>query len=270
MLVIKLQEVKMKEKFSRTDPFLASIKERYPLCKPGTSKETVHIEIDLADSGMEYEVGDSIAVLPSNDAALVQKTIELLGATGSEVIENPKTKETIQFCEFLSNNANLRDCTRKFIGELGKRQSTPTKKADLEELLEKDGSEMLKEYQKNHDILDALELNKEAAFLPQEFCNLLKPMMPRFYSIASSQKAVGNAVHLTVVVQKWSSRGRERLGVCTHYLCNMIPLKSPDVPIYVHPHRGFTLPNDPHTPIIMVGPGTGIAPFRAFMQEREI
>lgn len=260
----------MSVKYSRTNPLMASIKERYLLCRPGTPKETVHIEIDLADSGMEYEVGDSIAVLPTNDLSLVQEIVGLLGVSGKEIINDPKTGEKIQLRDYLATKANLRDCTRKFVGEICERQNVAEKKLHLEQILESGSSENFKDFQNTNDVLDALDDNKEVSFELQEFCDLLKPIMPRFYSISSSQKAVGNEVHLTVALQKWRSQGRERLGVCTHYLCDMAPLNLPFVPIYVHPHRGFTLPSDSNAPIIMVGPGTGVAPFRAFMQEREV
>jgi sulfite reductase (NADPH) flavoprotein alpha-component len=260
----------MTDKFSRNHPFMASIHARHTLCRPGSLKETIHLEIDLKGSDMQYVVGDSIAVIPANDPELVQCILKCLKASGNEWIDDSRSKQKIQLIEFLLNQANLRDCTRKFIDEIAKRQTAVSKKTALEKLFETENSEPFKIYQNAHDVLDALEDNQEVVFSPQELCDLLKPMMPRFYSISSSQKAVGDQVHLTVVLQKWDAKGRKRHGVCTHYLCNLTPLNVPVVPVYLHPHRGFTLPKDPNAPIIMVGPGTGIAPFRAFMQERDV
>lgn len=103
----------------------------------------------------------------------------------------------------------------------------------------------------------------------EAFCSSLKPLMPRFYSIASSQKAVGDEIHLTVALHRDPWSHTQAPGVCTHFLCDLAPLHERRLPVYIHPHRGFTLPENPKAPIIMVGPGTGIAPFRAFMQERK-
>ncbi len=126
----------------------------------------------------------------------------------------------------------------------------------------------MKEYQKNHELWDALLDNPEVRFTPEEICHLIQPMLPRFYSIASSMKVVGEEVHLTVSYVKYMSNGQQRLGVCSHYLCDMAPMNLATIPVYLQPHHGFTLPADPKADLIMIGPGTGVAPYRAFMQER--
>lgn len=259
----------MKEAYSRTHPFLASVKTRHSLCLAGSEKETQHLEIDISGSNIQYSVGDSIAVLPLNDPEIVKEILNTQKSAGSESIQEPKTSKTFEFSEFLERHANLADCTRKLVDEVHRRQSDPKKKEFYGKLLNEEGGTLLKEYLHTNDILDLLQENPEVVFSPQELVSFVKPMMPRFYSISSSQKAVGNEVHLTVVLQKWEARGRVRRGVCSHFLSGLVPLGSAQVPLYLHPHRGFTLPEDTEAPIIMVGPGTGVAPFRAFMQERE-
>lgn len=259
----------MSEIYNRTNPFLAKIKERVSLCKPGTQKETIHIVVDIKGSGLSYSVGDSLAILPSNDPVLVERIIQRLD-TQNSIYTNPKTNEKWEIEKFLQTGANLGEFSRKFIEELLTRQKDAEKRTFLENLLHPDSNEKFKDYQQRNDILSVLELNPEVLFSVQEFCSLLKPMMPRFYSIASSQKAVGDEVHLTVALQKWSINERTCFGVCTHFLCDLMPLNLPVLPVYIHPSRGFTLPSDFNAPIIMVGPGTGVAPFRGFMQEREV
>lgn len=242
--------------YTRKNPFNASIKERYFLSKEGSHKETLHLTLDLKGSGMTYEVGDSVGVLPQNDPAIVKKTVCAIGAAGDELITNTRSGEQLPFVEFLTHHANIRDVTRKLI------KACPT----LEHLLA--NKENLKAFQAEHEVWDFLGSHPEIRLSPQELCDLLSPLLPRFYSIASSPKVVGDEMHLTIALVRYRGGGHERLGVCTHYLCNLAPLDQPVVPIYIQPHKGFTLPENPDTPIIMVGPGTGIAPFRAFAQER--
>lgn len=259
----------MTGKYSRTNPFLASIKERYSLCKPGSQKNTQHIVIDLSKSGIQYAVGDSVGILPNNDPELVQRMLDEMGATGEEIVKHKRSGERWSFREFLTKHANIKGFSKKFISELLDRQSDLRKKEVLEELLEKNGKEKFKEFQQLNEVYDVLEQHKEVVFSPQELCDILMPMLPRFYSIASSRNMVGEEVQLTVALHQCNFRGVPRLGVCSHYLCNLAPLYQQEIPVFIHPHNGFTLPEDPHASIIMIGPGTGIAPFRSFMQERE-
>lgn len=254
--------------YNKNNPFYTSVIDRYNLCHPDSEKNTQHLVLDLKNSEITYEVGDSIAIFPKNDPILVEKTLHAMGCTGNEVILEKQTKEPIILRQFLEVKANVTDVSRKFLSEIGIRQADPEKKAFIESLFSEESHEHLKTYLAHHELWDTLEENKDAVFTPQEICDLLMPQLPRFYSISSSNKVVGNEVHLTVGLLKYHTNGHQRLGVCTHYLCNLVPLNEPTVGIYLHPHKGFTVPENPETPIIMIGPGTGIAPFRAFMQER--
>jgi len=253
--------------YNKNHPFLASIKERYSLCSADSQKNTCHLILDLKNSGITYQVGDSVGVWPVNHPQLVLQTLKALGADGSETIID-KNSTPCNLKDFFEKKANITEVSRKLIAELSHRQINPAKKAQLSHLLSEGCKEALKHYQATHEIWDALLENEEVIFTPQEFVTHLMPLLPRFYSVASSINAVGEEVHLTVGHLKYETNGVLRRGVCTHYLCDLAPLYEPVIPIYIQPHNGFTLPEEPNTPIIMIGPGTGVAPFRAFMQER--
>jgi sulfite reductase (NADPH) flavoprotein alpha-component len=254
--------------FNKQHPFLASIKERSALSKPGSQKNTQHLVLDLRGSGITYAVGDSIGVFPQHDPDLVNKTLRALSASGKEVIQLKQTGESFSLIEFLTTKANITDISPKLFREIATRQPDVDKKHQLEEMLQEDKREILKAYLQKHEVWDFLVANEEVFLHPQEFADLLMPLLPRFYSISSSQKYVGDEVHLTIAPLEYESNGHKRRGVCTHYLCQLVDLHEAVVPIFVQPSHGFSLPLDPQAPLVMIGPGTGIAPFRAFLQER--
>lgn len=254
--------------YNRAHPFLATVKERYSLCKPGSAKKTFHIVLDLAGSNITYEVGDSIGIYPQNDPKVVELTLQAMRTTGSEQIWDKRTEKMWGLREFLTSRANLAEVSRKMLKEVLDRQTAPAKKLLLTNLFLEENKELLKVYLEAHELWDLLEEHSEVFFSPQELCELIMPALPRLYSIASSNKVVGSEVHLTVAYLEYESNGHKRVGACTHYLCMLAPMHVPIVPIYIQPHSGFTLPSNLDTHIIMIGPGTGVAPFRAFMQER--
>lgn len=254
--------------YSKEKPFLAKIKEKVNLCAPSSIKETHHIALDLSGSNIRYEVGDCVAVLPIHSDELLKKTLNALKMTGQEMVSGERCGFEGTIEEFLKFKANLSEINKKVIEALAEKQTNEEKKEQLTHLLQKENREELKNYLKGKQLWDLLSENREVTFEPQEICSMLKPLLPRFYSIASSQLVVGEEVHLTVKKQLFHAHGYEREGVCSHYLCDHAPKEGAAVPIYIHPHRGFTLPPDMHADLIMVGPGTGIAPFRGFMQER--
>lgn len=259
----------MTQQYTKDHPFIAKIKERYSLCQQGSAKNTQHIVLDLAGSGLHYEVGDSIGVWPVHDPLLVQSILSAMGASGEESVQDKRSGVAWALREYLARKANLSDISRKMLQSIHDRQTNPEKRLALELLLKDENHHLLKEYAASIDLLDLLEQQPEVKFTPQELVNLLMPLMPRFYSIASSKNVVGEEVHLTVALKQFSTDQRKRVGVCTHFLCNLAPKNEACIPVYVHPHKGFTLPQDPNSSLIMIGPGTGIAPYRAFMQERE-
>ncbi|MEC7839922.1 MAG: sulfite reductase [Chlamydiota bacterium] len=255
-------------KYSRLSPFIATIKHREDLCRTCPEKNTHHIIIDLKNSGLTYEVGDCLGVYPVNDPILLDRTLVAMKVSGDETVEDKKTGEAYPLREYLRIKGNITDISRKLFKEIVARQSNAEKKEKLEFLLAKENGTALKEYLYGKHLWDVLSYHHEVEFTPQEICDMLMPLLPRFYSIASSQGVVNDEVHLTVKLLSYEAHGHPRQGVCTHYLCNLAPEEEPIVPIFVQPHKGFTVPEASHVPIIMVGPGTGVAPFRAFMQER--
>jgi len=256
--------------YNKTNPFIASIKDRYSLCRAGSKKNVYHIVLDLKNSGMAYTVGDSIAIYPTHDAELVNRTLQALHATGKELVTDKHSEQTCELLDVLTHKTNITSISRKLLNEVAQRQTNPLKKTQLKELFEENNKDALKEYLHNHELWDVLQENQEAVFSPQEICSMLMPLLPRFYSIASSMKDVGEEVHLTVSDLSYYTNQHLRHGVCTYYLCELAPMNTAIIPIYVQPHRGFTLPDNPAANLIMIGPGTGIAPYRGFMQERMV
>lgn len=254
--------------YNKQNPFPASIKERYFLSKPGSRKKTQHVVFDLKESGLVYRPGDSLGMYPKHDPDLVRKTLQALNIPGNVCINFKQTGELISLSECLLVKVNITNVSPKLFREVFARQPDANKKHEMGQLLEESNREMMKAYLQKHEVWDFLLANEEIVFSAQEFVDLLMPMLPRFYSISSSQKLVGEEVHLTVAPFEYESNGHQRRGVCTHYLCELVDLHSPVVPIFIQPSHAFYLPEDHQVPLIMIGPGTGIAPFRAFLQER--
>lgn len=252
--------------YTRTNPILVPIKERYSLSKPGSGKTTHHIVLDLAGIDFPYEVGDSIGVYCPNDPHLVTLTLKYLNLSGDEIVTVPRSEEKVTLKRYLSEKGSITDFSKKFLSDIVERQTDPSKKAALESVLA--DKEVIKSYISSRHVWDLLKDNPEVPFTAQELVDRLMPNLPRFYSIASSQASTPDELHLTVILTQYESHGHLRLGVCTHFLCNLAPLHEAVLPIYLQPHKGFTVPENPQAPIIMIGPGTGIAPFRGFMMER--
>lgn len=231
-------------RWSRQNPFSAKLIESRPLNKPESSKETNHVAIDLTGSGLKYRVGDALGVCPTNCPELVAKIIRLLGADPEHVVHSPLGQEK-SIALALLEDCCLRDPT--------------------EELLQSFG---LPEVAEGMDVLDVLVAAGETAITPTKFVELLDPLNPRLYSIASSMKNVGDQVHLTVRKVTYEREGRLRKGVASTMLADRVEIGE-RVRVFVQPnHAGFTVPENTAAPMIMVGPGTGIAPFIAFLQER--
>ncbi len=241
--------------FDRNTPFLCKLLTRYPLNTASSSRQTWHVVLDLQDSQILYEPGDSIAVLPQNDPQRVQGIIRALHATGNEPVTT-STGQIFSLEHFLLYKANIATATKKLL-------SACNVSFDSES-----DTTALQQYISAHDVYEVITENN--ARLPLDvFTATLQPLLPRFYSIASSQRSNPETVDLTVAYVSYSVHGKERRGVCSHFLCDLVPLGSPTVPIYLQKSRDFHLPQNNMVPIIMIGPGTGVAPFRAFMQERE-
>ena len=210
------------EAYSRENPFIAPIKERYYLCEPHTGKSTLHIVIDIAGSGITYNVGDSVAIYPANDPASVRVLLNLLNATDDELITDKRAKTTASLWTHLLKKTDLNKVSKKLIEALRDRQRDPQKQEQLNAILAESASEALKIFQASHTVVEVLEGYLEPSFTPQEVCDLLMPLTPRFYSIASSRHAVGEEIHLTVTLQEWQVEGKVRKG-CAATISAILP-----------------------------------------------
>jgi sulfite reductase (NADPH) flavoprotein alpha-component len=251
----------MQPPYSRTNPFPAKMVVNRRLNEGSPSKETRHHEISLAGSGLTFEPGDSMAVYATNDPPLVEEIIHALGASGEEKVTTGKN-ETAPLRQALLRNYTITTPTPKFLKAIVERASAAPR---LKELLQPDHKHDLQVYLWGMEIIDFLVQHPSAKFTPEEFVSLLTKLQPRLYSVASSLRVYPESVHLIVDVIRYESYGRQRKGVASTFLaerCNDRP-----VPVFPSMAKHFHLP-DNDADIIMVGPGTGIAPFRAFLQER--
>jgi sulfite reductase (NADPH) flavoprotein alpha-component len=249
--------------YSRKNPFPGRLLINRRLNNPGSEKDTRHFEISLEGSGISYEVGDSMAVYPTNDPELVEEMLGALCAKGDEPIAGAKGAPDTTLREALLRQYCITQPTPKFLRAVAERASAAPL---LRELLQEDRRHDLETYLWGMEMIDFLIEHPSARFEPQEFVALLPKLQPRLYSIASSLKTHPTAVHFIVDVITYSSHGRRRKGVCSSFLAE----RCADSPAPIFPTASkFHLPEDNDVPIIMVGPGTGVAPFRAFLQERQ-
>lgn len=248
------------EGYSKTNPFPARLITNRMLTGAGSGKEVRHFEIALAGSGLSYDVGDALGVVPTNCPELVSSLLAVLGCDGEEAVKTPGGSETslrlalLQHFEITKPSPDLLKAAAAHHGELAALLDS-ARKADLKSYLW--GREIV-------DVLSGMTVRWSAS----EFVALLRKMAPRLYSISSSPKAHPGEVHLTVGAVRYDAHGRARKGVASTFLADRAGSDTP-VPVFVQVSHGFRLPTNPGTPVIMCGPGTGIAPFRAFLEERE-
>jgi sulfite reductase (NADPH) flavoprotein alpha-component len=255
--------------YTRSRPYHATIKERKLLSKPGSTKQTWHLSLDLKGSDLAYTVGDSIGVFAQNDPLFVRQLLDVLSASGEESIVDPRSGESFTIREFFSKKANLLRLSSALMKLVYECETDHDKKNEIGHLLKTEHKPLLTQYLSENDPFRFLKEHSPLKLPLQEVCAHFSPLLPRFYSVASSQKVCPDEVHLTVALFHFSHLGEPRLGVASHFLCHLAEHDKTAIPIYVQPCHGFTLPADPNTPIIMIGPGTGVAPFRAFLQERQ-
>jgi sulfite reductase (NADPH) flavoprotein alpha-component len=248
--------------YTRNNPFPSKMAVNRSLCGEGSKKDTRHFELDLTGWGLNYDVGDSMTVWPTNDAELADEIIKKLGAKGDEPVKSPARETTLR--EALLSDCRITQTTPKFLKAISERavNGAPL----LTELLKPERKQDLDTYLWGMEVIDFLIEHPSIKWTPQDFVDTLAKLMPRLYSISSSLKAHPEQVHFTIDVVHYESRGRKRKGVCSCFLAERAEKVS--IPVFPNPSR-FKLPEDGNTPIIMVGPGTGIAPFRAYLQERQ-
>ncbi|MEM0964710.1 MAG: flavodoxin domain-containing protein [Verrucomicrobiota bacterium] len=251
-----------KESFGKKRPFPAPILNNYDLNREGAFKSTHHIELSLNGSGLEYEAGDALGVYPVNDENVVDEIIAALSFDAEAEVPLPDGGEA-PLREALLKNYEIRTLSKKLITVWQERSGSES----LKSLIEEDSNEAWEEFFFGRDLVD-LVIDYPANFHSvEEFVGVLKKLHPRLYSIASSPQAHPGEVHLTVGVVTYETYGRLRGGVCSTYLANRSNGSLPSV--FVQPNKAFRPPANDDAPMIMVGPGTGIAPFRAFLEERE-
>lgn len=250
--------------YSRKNPFPATVEINRKLTGEGSEKDTRHYELSLAGSGLRYECGDSLGVFSSNCPELVEEIIKALHATGDEQVPgNDGAMKSLRAA--LTTDYQITQPSKKFIQHIAEQSDEGSL---LQELLDPLRKNDLESYLWGMEFIDFLQSHPSIHFMPEEFVKLLRKLQPRLYSIASSHKANPESVHLTIATVTYESHGRDRKGVASNYLAVSEGEKT-HVPVFIHVAKGFRLPESGETPIIMVGPGTGVAPFRAFLQERK-
>lgn len=248
--------------WDKSNPFSAPVLERISLNGRGSDKKTFHLELSLTGSGITYEPGDALGVLPRNSPSYVD---ELLSATrlrgDAPVVVDGKETSLLQA---LSETFEITTITRPFV----KAYASHNAWTDLGALLDKGREAELQAYSHGREIIDVLVAYPPRDLTPQTLVGMLRRLQPRLYSIASSLRAHEEEVHLLVGLTRYQSYGRLRQGVCSGFIGERLRDDEP-LQVYLSSNPNFRLPENPDARIIMVGPGTGVAPFRAFVEERE-
>jgi sulfite reductase (NADPH) flavoprotein alpha-component len=249
-------------KYSRKNPFPAELSERVLLNGKGSAKETIHLEFSLEGSGLEYETGDALAVVPHNAEDVVDDFIQTTGLDPEGTVLIKEQEYTLRTA--LTSQLDITSLSLPVM----KRYNEIAKDAKLEKLLDPANKAELQDYLYGREIIDLLHAFPAKEITADALVGIMRKLPPRLYSIASSPKAHPGEVHLTVGVVRYDAHSRQRKGVCSTYLSDRIEIGE-KAEVFVTPNKHFKIPADPDTPIIMVGPGTGIAPFRAFVEERK-
>eukprot|EP00667_Euglena_gracilis_P008432 EG_transcript_8539 len=252
---------------SKTNPFTARLTSRNRLTKPGSKKNTQHFVIDLKGSGLKYECGDSLGVFPTNDPLLVARTLDALRCLPSVVLAGQAEPLRDVLARKLNISRAPGSLAKWVLQQNAAHVATNSSLQALQAVAE--DTSKLSKYLENFEVWDFLQKHNHVALDPSEAVAKLGALLPRLYSISSAQAKVGDEVHLSIAAVEYTTSGIQRYGVCTNYLCNLVPLSNKTIPIYVQ-SSDFKPPTDPNKPVIMIGPGTGVAPFRAFLQEREV
>ncbi|EPT7032022.1 NADPH-dependent assimilatory sulfite reductase flavoprotein subunit [Cronobacter malonaticus] len=245
--------------YTKESPLTATLSVNQKITGRHSEKDVRHIEIDLGDAGLRYQPGDALGVWYQNDPALVQELLELLWLKGDEPVM--VGEKTLPLSEALQWHFELTVNTAAIV----ENYATLTRSEALLPLV--GDKAKLQDYAARTPIVDMVRF-APAQLEAEQLLGLLRPLTPRLYSIASSQAEVENEVHITVGVVRFDIEGRPRAGGASSYLADRLE-EDGEVRVFIEHNDNFRLPATPETPVIMIGPGTGIAPFRAFMQQRE-
>ena len=250
--------------YTRDHPFPARLVQCAPLNKAGSAKDTRHVVLDLRNSGLTYKVGDALGLYPENSPLVVNHLLEELRASGAEDVEG-RDGHWVSLRHALLHERTVTKPSDELLALLAEVATDPAEK----QALDKFAVEGMSEDDHRH-VLDLLHDYRSARPAIDAFAAALSPLQPRLYSISSSLLAFPNQVHLTVGLVRWQNmKGRQVDGVASTFLSDHIR-PGQHVRVFVHPSPKFGLPADKSVPVIMVGPGTGIAPFRAFLHERRV
>jgi sulfite reductase (NADPH) flavoprotein alpha-component len=247
--------------YSRKHPFPALLLENIVLNGRGSLKETHHLEFSLEGSGLSYEPGDVLGVYPTNAPDVIDALLQTLHFAGTEWVTLDDGKEGFLY-DALFRHYEITAITRPVM----QKYALLANNQKLDQLLH--DKQKLNDYLYGREMIDLVTDFPSGELSPQAFVGCLRKLPPRAYSIASSLKQHPDEVHITVAAVRYQSHGRDRKGVGSTYLAERIDGDA-TIPVYIDRNNNFKLPADPDTPIIMIGPGTGIAPFRAFVEERE-
>lgn len=250
--------------YSRENPFFAPLVDKRTLTRDVSSKQTMHLAFSIADSDLKYEAGDACGVIPQNDRQLAGEIIASLKFSPEAPVQLPKCG-TASLSDALTNHLQITRLTRKMIeayATIGNCQA-------LFDLLGPEQQTQLEKYTWDRGLIDLIHDYPGILHNPADLVAMLPKLAPRLYSISSSPYAHAGEIHTTIAVVRYRSHDRERGGVCSTLLADRTDTGERR-PIYIHPNKKFRLPAAPETPIVMIGPGTGIAPFRAFLHERRV
>jgi len=248
-------------RYDKRNPYTANVLDNLVLTGRGSSKETRHIELSLEASGLAYEPGDALGIMPANDPALVRDILGELGLAAEAPVS--VQGDFLPLGRALEERVEIAAITPRFLEQWGKLAQAPR----LQELAQAGQAEARADFARHHHIIDVLRQFPAKGLDPQDVLAALRPLQPRLYSIASSQLAAPDEVHLTVSVVRYGLQGAARTGVASGHLAERA-LPDATLPVYIQSNPHFRLPAD-DVPIIMIGAGTGVAPYRAFLQERE-
>lgn len=250
---------------TRLSPAPALFVEARRLNHSRSTKDTRHVVLSSIQEPLAYEAGDALGVVPSNCPVLVEELLASLGFQGDEPVSLP-TGKNMPLHQALLREFVITQPTSSLVHAAIERSSS----TELQSLIDPSRKLDLDQWMSGRDMVDVLKACAGAQFQPSEFVSLLRKLQPRLYSISSSPKANPGQVHLTVATVRYETHGRAKKGVASCWLADRLIPGESNLPVFLQPSKHFRLPSDGRAPIIMVGPGTGIAPFRAFLQERKV
>jgi len=247
-------------KYSRKNPFPSELRERVLLNGDGSAKETIHLEFDLEGSGLSYEAGDALAVIPHNAEDVVDDLLKTTKLDGNAQVKLKDGEFSLR--EALTSQLDITALSKPVLSRYNEFAKSDALDAVIND------KDKLSDYVYGRDMVDLVTQFPTDTLTAEALGSIMRKLPPRLYSIASSPKAHPGEVHLTVGVVRYDANNRLRKGVCSTYLADRVG-EGDKVDVFVSPNKNFKLPEDPKAPVIMVGPGTGIAPFRAFIEERQ-